>query len=272
MIETFNTGETAQELKEKYNPDGSILRKCQLRMLDMLIYLTGVCGRLQIDYCLESGNILGALRHGGFIPWDDDVDINVSRNDYEKLCRYLKENPHPQFVLQDEYTDLGFMQSSWAVLRDLKSEYFQNSVSHNIRKYRGMQIDIFVVDNCIIPSLYKFMQRVAGYRSGMLNNNYVGVARVIQNVNKNILLPFCRFLGKYFGDKSIYMYEYGYPFNYSPMRKNIMYPHKPIEFEGHLFNGPANPVSYCRNLYNNYIELPPVDKRNHHQASYKIWD
>lgn len=42
MIETFNTGETAQELKEKYNPDGSILRKCQLRMLDMLIYLTGV--------------------------------------------------------------------------------------------------------------------------------------------------------------------------------------------------------------------------------------
>lgn len=51
-----------------------------------------------------------------------------------------------------------------------------------------------------------------------------------------------------------------------------MYPHKPIEFEGHLFNGPADPVSYCRNLYNNYIELPPVDKRNHHQASYKIWD
>ena len=80
MNETvFNTGETQGELRAKYNPDGSILRRAQLRMLDMLLYLDKVCKEQQIPYCLDSGNVLGAVRHGGFIPWDDDMDVLLTR-------------------------------------------------------------------------------------------------------------------------------------------------------------------------------------------------
>lgn len=78
------------ELRERYNPDGSILRKQQLRMLEMLQYIDFVCKKHNIRYWLCSGTLLGAVRHGGFIPWDDDVDIEMLREDYKRLVRILK--------------------------------------------------------------------------------------------------------------------------------------------------------------------------------------
>ena len=65
------------ELRERYNPNGSTLRKQQLRMLEMLQYIDSVCKKHNIRYWLCSGTLLGAVRHGGFIPWDDDVDIEM---------------------------------------------------------------------------------------------------------------------------------------------------------------------------------------------------
>ena len=104
MIEIYNTGETSELLREKYNPEGSSLRKAQLRMLDMLIYLDSVCKKIGVPYRLDSGNVIGALRHGGFIPWDDDVDVVVERKYLNKLSKYLTGHPHPQYVLQNKKT------------------------------------------------------------------------------------------------------------------------------------------------------------------------
>lgn len=70
----YNTGETDEDLKRQYNPEGSILRKVQIRLLDMLIYLDTVCRELNVEYCLDSGNVLGAIRHGGFVLWSDGVE------------------------------------------------------------------------------------------------------------------------------------------------------------------------------------------------------
>jgi lipopolysaccharide cholinephosphotransferase len=268
----FNTGETSEQLREKYNPEGSTLRKCQLRMLDMLMYLDKVCREIGVDYCLESGNILGSLRHGGFIPWDDDIDIHVSRKDYKKLCKYLKDNPHEQYVLQDEYTDEGFIVSNWAVLRDLKSEYIQDTQLHNIRKFKGLQIDIFVIDNGIIPCLYTFMQKVSTVRYRCIDKGYLKAARCINALSKYILIPLCRIIGSIFGNKNLLMYECGYGFKYRRIHKDILLPHKEIFFEGYNFLGPADPKKYCELIYGDYMKIPPIEKRDHHQARYNIWD
>ncbi len=268
----FNTGETSEQLKEKYNPEGSVLRKCQLRMLDMLIYLDNVCRKIGVDYCLESGNILGSLRHGGFIPWDDDIDIHVSRKDYKKLCKYLNEHPHEQFVLQDEYTDKGFLVSNWAVLRDLKSEYIQDSNLHNIRKFKGLQIDIFVIDTGIIPCLYTFMQKVTVLKNVCIDRGFLKIAKAVKNLSKYILVPLYRTIGCIFGNKNLLMYEYGYFFKYRIIPNDILLPHKEILFEGHKFLGPANPQKYCELIYGDFMKIPPVEKREHHQAQYRIWD
>ena len=121
MTERFNTGETQERLRRDYNPDGSVLRRAQMRLLDMLIYLQDVSKQIDVACRIDGGNVLGALRHGGFIPWDDDIDVVVSYTDYKKLCRYLIAHPHPQYVLQTNKTDPGFYKE-WACLRDLKSE------------------------------------------------------------------------------------------------------------------------------------------------------
>ena len=71
MIKLFNTGETQETLRQDYNPDGSVLRRAQLRMLDMAIYLQETAKKIGIPLRLDGGNVLGALRHGGFIPWDE---------------------------------------------------------------------------------------------------------------------------------------------------------------------------------------------------------
>lgn len=86
-----------QEDFSKYNGEGTTLRKAQLRMLDILIEVDKICRKHNIPYWLDSGTLLGAVRHGGFIPWDDDMDICVMRKDYKLLKKYLSEELSDKF-------------------------------------------------------------------------------------------------------------------------------------------------------------------------------
>ena len=65
------------KLRNRFNPEGSLLRQHQLRMLDILIEIDKICQKHNINYWIDGGTLLGAVRHGGFIPWDDDIDIAV---------------------------------------------------------------------------------------------------------------------------------------------------------------------------------------------------
>ena len=94
------------ELRERFNPDGSSLRNHQLRMLEMLKYIDGVCKKHNISYWLSSGTLLGAVRHGGFIPWDDDLDIEMLRKDYLKLVKVLGREIDSKYALQTHKTCL----------------------------------------------------------------------------------------------------------------------------------------------------------------------
>jgi len=270
-VTVFNTGETVAELKEKYNPDGSILRRAQLRMLDMLLYLDSVCKDQGILYRIDAGNVLGAVRHGGFIPWDDDVDIVLPRKDAKKLCKYLVAHPHPQYKLQSFKTDYGYV-GAWYVLRDTKSEYIQDSVVHNARKYRGLQVDIFPYENRVIKLFYRLSANISRLNSKFFVGKHMRVARVVYMVQFNLLHPLFRAVGYIFGNPGIYMHSYGALFSVQHSEK-ALFPLKPIVFEGYTLWGPADPDLYCIEHYGpDYMKLPPVGSRNHHQATYIIED
>lgn len=272
-MKTYNTGETNQDLKEKYNPEGSTLRKAQLRMLEMLKYIDKICKTENIDYQLNAGNVLGAVRHGGFIPWDDDVDIIVPYKDYKRLCKYLEEHPHPQFKLQNHKSDSHFY-NFWNVFRDLKSEYIQDNVRHNVRKFRGLQIDIFPIHK----GYNLFLHKAAAYLNYKLILKHIEKKRwhrieVGYCVLNYVIFPLFYLLSYFVGDKKVWYHAYGQSWHFR-YNASFMFPSKDLKFEDSFFKGPADVVAYLNEEYKDipFNELPPVDKRDNHQAQYKVWD
>ncbi len=107
-----------------YNPEGSVLRKAQMKMLEILDAFIEICDRHNINYWLACGTLLGARRHGGFIPWDDDLDVAILQSDYKKLLSILKEELPQNLKLQAKETDKNYWYY-FAKIRDTNSRYYE---------------------------------------------------------------------------------------------------------------------------------------------------
>lgn len=264
------------ELRSKYNPDGSILRKAQLRMLDLLKFLDKICKENNIQYWLDSGTLLGAMRHGGFIPWDDDVDVCMMKEDAEKLKQIMEDKIWDgHVVLQTKDNDKHYYNISWMTLRDTKSEYLQDSFNHNRLKYRGMQVDIFVMEENANPTaskLGRFMN--FGLIEAPLSNwhglkflrpfvpfNYQMVSKVIAPLLSCI--P-----GR---QNSLLSCGVGCLFP-NIQKKSSVFPLSQVEFEGETFLAPANADEYLKAMFGNWNQVPSPDKIQTHNTQFKFYD
>lgn len=112
--------------------------------LDMLAKTVDICNKLGIRYYLVCGTALGAVKYGGFIPWDDDVDIGIFREDYNRFLREAPKLLPKELFLQTNDTDPGYT-NIFAKIRNNNTTYIEKSVK-NIKMHHGVYIDVFPLD------------------------------------------------------------------------------------------------------------------------------
>lgn len=124
------------------------LRTLQCTQLELLKVFDRFCREHDLHYSLYAGTLLGAVRHKAFIPWDDDLDVCMSRTEYDRFIALWSENPHPGYILQNKENTPAFSQS-FTKLRKDHTTFLQNIEEANTY-HTGIFIDIFPIDR--IPS------------------------------------------------------------------------------------------------------------------------
>lgn len=250
----------------KYNAEGTQLRKLQIRILSILISVDKICRQHGIPYWLDFGTLLGAVRHQGFIPWDDDVDISVLESDYDRLREILIKELPSHMAFQDSTTDYNVFYP-YGRVRDKKSYcYYPKFVK---QKEQGCWIDIFKysrITSARAKNVVDFFYRRA-YRE---IHNYGDVSyksRIIRFIKKTsayILYPFTLLgvkLIRYCADKKNSNLYGRYATTQHTYDINQIFPLCEIEFEGYRFLAPHNYDAHLKRIYGDYMQIPPEDKR-----------
>jgi len=158
---------------EEENREGYVVKTSQKELwailLDMLLELDRICKKNNIKYFLDSGTLLGAIRHHGFIPWDDDIDVIMTREDYNKFLEIGPQEFKEPYFLQNAYTDIDYVRGHSQIRRSntcgiLKSEY-KKQVKFN----QGIFIDVFVLDGIPDNKIknFFFQQKIRLFWAGL---------------------------------------------------------------------------------------------------------
>lgn len=252
----------------QYNPEGSTLRKMQLRIVDILVEIDKICRKHDIQYWIDFGTLLGAVRHGGFIPWDDDVDVAMPTKDYHKFLEIAPKELPDDFFLQAKETDPSY---SFILnkVRDKKSFFITQHEDFTKDYQKGLYIDLFEVTPypSVNPKLQKFIMHWF-IKTGFFYSVKQDVT--FKNHLAAITFPIIRFgLKLLWGilclkPKNKLGYEKRYNTYGNSYTKDMVFPLKDIKFEGKSFLGPADPDRYLTSIYKDYMQIPPKEKRVTH--------
>lgn len=241
-----------------------------------------ICEKNDIEYYLAYGTHIGAIRHQGFIPWDDDVDVLLFREDYEKFLKVMEENPGEKYTIFDSrYNEEYFFQFGRMSLNGTYwAEYWDKQVSFKL----GIHIDLFILDNLPDNKIKRwlFIQKCyilarLGSVSVLTFDDYSKIVSFVLNLTHKLLKTF-GFNSKYF-QKKLYKLFTKYNSNNGEyvtdltLKERVTFkrtdykPPKKALFEGIEMNIPNDDYNALTPIYGDYMQLPPEEERVNHDLN-----
>lgn len=258
-------------------------------LLRILRTIDDICSTNHIEYWMDGGTLLGAVRHKGFIPWDDDVDLVMPREDFEKFIAIARTQlPEDMELLT---ADSSPPLESYAVpckIADKFSEVVENGLHTPYRYKQRLSVDIIPIDNYDPPGLrratqlcmkwiFRSLSKINDSRYKSTNHLYQFMCRALDSfqpilsaeypvktfycilqrftISRNKERKNCNFIG------------YGHGSHWTRIfRTRDIYPLQRIEFEGHMFPAPGNTDAILKIFYDNYMTLPSLKNRTPHYA------
>lgn len=288
--------ETNEILKERLSRKDGVhqlsqdeIDKIKKIVLETTVDVTALCDELKIPYMLGGGSALGAVRHQGFIPWDDDMDLNIPRAEIDRLLDAIEDRYPEKYEVEAPLRTPGYLSSFIQIHR--RGTVFQEYLVQD-KNHCGIKLDIFVIENTYDqPLLRTFhgLRTEAGlfflscYRMFAWRKEFRALAKgdkkasFVMSVKRLIGLPFAiapKFFYKrvqncmksckdgtsrYVVIPSGRKHFFGELYERKSFLKTTAYP-----FEGQQFQVTEDYEHYLRNLYGDYRTLPPEEKREHH--------
>ncbi len=257
----------------------TLLRKVQLTQLEIMIEIDRICKEHNLKYLLFYGTLIGAVRHGGFIPWDDDLDIVMPRDDYEKFLQIAKKELSDTYWLQSLETDPEYW-LPFAKIRKIGTLYKEKSQELLPDDKCGIWVDIFPLDRAsgkhslllkfrhyLIKTIgFSLRKRQLGYSISAFSRRYIPILLFWQLFSKSQIIKLQSSLMKssnkpknkfYVSLLSPYhILKEVYPINWlEPVE---------LEFENTILNVPKEFDGCLKQLYGDYMTPPPIEKRGGH--------
>lgn len=256
------------------------MKEVQKHQLDMLIELDRICKKYNIKYFISSGTLLGAVRHKGFIPWDDDADVDMLRSDYNKFLKVAQKELGDKYFLQTIETDenYGYM---FAKIRE-NNTVFLEKLTKDIDINNGIFIDVFPIDNYKKSfSAALLMNHTIFLRLILLEKKkyYLRDKSLIRNLGVDILKIIALFFSKekvfekikknqikYNNIKTEYVADWNCMNIFKRvLKKDIYKKRKLYDFENIKLYGHKDYDTYLKYYYNDYMTpTPPKGDENGH--------
>lgn len=265
------------------------------KVLEILEYIDSISRENGINYSLGGGSLLGAVRHNGFIPWDNDADIMLLRDDYEKLINILKDTTRYKLIVNnfDGLSDQLPMLFAKLVCKDIKTE----SINADANSNGGVGVDIFPIDK--LPSneddidIFKKRAQKLMRQSYKSNIKFYWMSNSLKKKYIKLVVLFPIFLinrmngsmakklkivNDFFksNDKNTQSSKVAWLGTFYDEQYDIsLFSHyKDYQFESTQLMGIKNADDYLKNLYGDYMMLPPKGKRIAHDfvRFYKVVD
>ncbi len=252
------------------------LKRIQFELVDLFKHINQIFIDNNIRFFIMYGSLLGAVRHQGFIPWDDDFDIAIHIEDYEKAVQLLREKLLEKYVVHDKLTDPIYW-LPYSKVRYVNSEGEASIWTRgNAFKYRGISIDLFRIQegeaSTFHAKKYKYKSKaVIKYRKMPLYQSWIKKGQILISLLPSVIFYyFYKFLDKIAPKKRCYLCD---PEILSvPLGLDTLFPVRKITFENVETFAPAKAEEVLTAQYGDYLTMPPVKKRVQHISSITFFD